>query len=104
MFGVCTEHGVKIASVSVLNDTSWFEQVSTKKEAMMLPDKVKELFQMKQNLMRYHQRGKLPMKSRPSVSFTENVLKDMVDLLGESDKTSMVSFFYQNESALLQSQ
>lgn len=31
MFGVCTEHGVKIASVSVLHDTSWFERVSTKK-------------------------------------------------------------------------
>ena len=44
--------------------------------------------------MRYHQRGKLPMKSRPSVNYTESVLQDMVDLLGESDKTSMVSFFY----------
>ncbi len=94
MFGVCTEHGVKIASVSVLHDTSWFEGMSTKKEAMLLPEKIKELFQMKQNLMRYHQRGKMPIKARPSVNFTEDVLKDMVDLLEESDKTSMVSFFY----------
>lgn len=38
---------MKIASVSVLNDTSWFERISTKKEAMQLPDKIKELFRMK---------------------------------------------------------
>ena len=31
MFGVCTENGVKIGSVSVLHDASWLDVKSTRK-------------------------------------------------------------------------